>query len=167
MGMRMNRLLVAVVLTMSLVGSWVMASAVAAEEATPLSPAQLQKILKFVDTIGAKEEFPQPTAQNLGLSSDPNLVLPVVVVVTDDHNVYFCRSGLNPADYIVWVRAPDNQASYMFLTHADFKLIRAMRLLKEGFPDMLDVAASQTLSIYKYALTALAKDVDKSKIPSR
>jgi hypothetical protein len=32
---------------------------------------------------------------------------------------------------------------------------------------MLDVAASQTLSIYKYALMALAKDVDKSKSPSR
>jgi hypothetical protein len=158
----MKTLLVAVIVTMLTAGTWA-----SAEEVSPISPAQLQKLLKFVDTIGAKQEFPPPTAQNLGLSSDPNLVLPVVVVVTDDHNVYFCRSGLNPADYIVWVRAPDNQASYMFLTHADFKLIRAMRLLKEGFPDMLDVAASQTLSIYKYALVALAKDVDKSKSPSR
>jgi hypothetical protein len=157
----MKTLLVAVMVTILTAGTWA-----SAEELSPISPAQLQKILKFVDTIGAKQEFPPPTAQNLGLSSDPNLVLPVVVVVTDDHKVYFCRSELNPADYIIWVRAPDNQSSYMLLTHADFKLIRAMRLRNEGFPDMLDVTASQTLGIYKDALVALAKDVDKSKSPS-
>ena len=80
-----------------------------AEEARPISAAQLQKILKFVDTIGGKEEFPAPTAQNLGISSDPNQALPVTVVVTDNHKVYFCRSELNPADYIIWVRTADKE----------------------------------------------------------
>ena len=86
----------------------------AAEEARPISAAQLQKILKFVDTIGGKEEFPPPTAQNLGISSDPNQALPVTVVVTDDHKVYFCRSDLNPADYIIWVRAADKDRPICF-----------------------------------------------------
>jgi hypothetical protein len=150
-------LLVALIMTMLTAGMWA-----SAQESSPISPAQLQKILKFVDTIGAKQEFPPPTAQNLGLSSDPNQVLPVVVVVTDDHKVYFCRSGLNPADFIIWVRAADNESSYMFLTQADFKLIRAMRLRNQAFPDMLDASASQTLALFKDALVALAKDVDKS-----
>ena len=94
----------------------------------PISAAQLQKILKFVDAIGGKEEFPPPTAQNLGISSDPNQALPVTVVVTDNHKVYFCRSELNPADYIIWVRTADKESSYMFLTHADLKLVRALYL---------------------------------------
>src|SRR5580692_7900051 len=105
----MKELLVAFVLMMSMLSTWA-----AAEEAQPLSPAQLQKILKFVDTIGAKEEFPPPTAQNLGISSDPNQTLPVTVVVTDDHQVYFCRSELDRADYIVWARTSDKDSSYMF-----------------------------------------------------
>jgi hypothetical protein len=49
----------------------------------------------------------------------------VVAVVTDDHKVYFCRSELNPADYIIWARTADNESSYMFLTRSDLKLIRA------------------------------------------
>ena len=71
MGYRMKRLLAAAFLMMSIAATWA-----AAEEARPISPAQLQKILKFVDTIGGKEEFPPPTAQNLGISSDPNQVFP-------------------------------------------------------------------------------------------
>ena len=67
----MKKLLVAFVLVMSMASTWA-----AAEEARPISPAQLQKILKFVDTIGGKEEFPPPTAQNLGISSDPNQAFP-------------------------------------------------------------------------------------------
>jgi hypothetical protein len=96
--------------------------------------AQLQKILKFVDTIGGKEEFPGPTAQNLGISSDPNQALPVTVVVTDNHKVYFCRSELNPTDYVIWVRAADKESSYMFLTHADLKLVHALYLRNNAFP---------------------------------
>ena len=84
----MKRLLVAVGLMMSIAGTWV-----AAEEARPISAAQLQKILKFVDTIGGKEEFPPPTAQDLGISSDPNQALPVAVVVTDDHKVFFVAAS--------------------------------------------------------------------------
>ena len=72
----MKRLLVAALFAISLSGSSITtANFAAAEEARPLSAAQLQKILKFVDTIGAKEEFPPPTAQNLGVSGDPNLAL--------------------------------------------------------------------------------------------
>jgi len=100
---RMKRLLVAAILAMSMASTWTMgATWAAAEEARPpISAAQLQKILKFVDTIGGKEEFPPPTAQNLGISTDPNQKLPVTVVVTDDKKVYFCRSELNPSDYII------------------------------------------------------------------
>jgi hypothetical protein len=58
----------------------------------PISPGQLQKILKFVDTVRPRIEFLPPTAQYLGISSDPTQKLPVVAVVTDDHKVYFCRS---------------------------------------------------------------------------
>jgi len=106
---RMKRLLVAVVLVMSTLSTWA-----TAEEARPISAAQLQKILKFVDTIGGKEEFPGPTAQNLGISSDPNQALPVTVVVTDNHKVYFCRSDLNPEDHIIWVRTSDKDSSTCF-----------------------------------------------------
>jgi len=99
----MKRLLVAAIVAMSMAGSWAIAATwAAAEEARPISAVQLQKILKFVDTIGGKEEFPPPTAQNLGVSTDPNQTLPVTVVVTDNHKVYFCRSEFNPADYIIW-----------------------------------------------------------------
>ncbi len=110
---------------------------------------------------GGKEEFPPPTAQNLGISSDPNQALPVTVVVTDNHKVYFCRSELNPADYIIWVRAADNDSSYMFLTHTDLKLVRTLYLKNQAFPQVLDVPSTQIQTIYKDALAALGKDVDK------
>src|ERR1700730_9781621 len=116
----MKRFLAAAVFTMLPAGIWT-----SAQGARPISPGQLQKILKFVDTFGAKEEFPPPTAQNRGISSDPTQKLPVVAVVTDDHKAYFCRSELNPADYIIWARTADTESSYMFLTRSDLKLIRA------------------------------------------
>jgi hypothetical protein len=151
----MKRLLVAAVLVVSMAGTWV-----AAEEARPISAAQLQKILKYVDTIGAKEEFPAPTARDLGISSDPKQKLPVTVVVTDDHKVYFCRSDLNPADYIIWVRTADNDSSYMFLTDSGLKLIRVVHLKTAAFPEVLDVPTAQIQAIYNNALVALGKDVD-------
>ena len=157
----MKRLLAAAILAMSIAGSWpLVASPAAAEDARPISAAQLQKILKFVDTIGAKEEFPPPTAQNLGVTSDPNQKLPVSVVVTDDRQVYFCRSDLNPTDFIIWTRTADKDSSYMFLTHADLKLVRALHLRNNGFPDVLDVPSAQIQAMYKDALVALGKDVD-------
>jgi hypothetical protein len=154
----MKKLLVAAIFSM-----WLTGTLAAAEEALPLSPAQLQKILKFVDTIGAKEEFPAPTAQNLGVSGDPNQVLPVTVVVTNDHNIYFCRSELNPTDYIIWVRTSDSDSSYMFLTHADLKLVRALHLRINGFPDVLTAPPAPIQTMYKNALVALGKDVDHSR----
>lgn len=153
----MKTLLIAAIVTMLTAGMWA-----SAEESQPISPAQLQKILKFVDTIGAKQEFPPPTAQNLGLSTNPTQALPVVVVVTDNHKVYFCRSVLNPADYIIWARTTDNESSYMFLTHSDFKLVRALYLHAQGFPRVVDAASSQVQTIYNEALAVLAKDIDKN-----
>jgi len=158
----MKKLLAAAVVTMLMVGALTASTWVTAQETRPVSPAQLQKILKFVDTIGGKEEFPPPTAHNLGVTSDPNQALPVAVVVTDDHKVYFCRSELNPADYIIWVRIADKDASYMFLTHADLKLVRTLYLRNQGFPQIVDVPSTQIQAIYKDALLALAKDVDKA-----
>jgi hypothetical protein len=153
----MNRLLIAAIVTMLTAGTWA-----SAEEASPISPAQLQKILTFVDTIGAKQEFPAPTAHDLGLSTDPNKALPVVMVVTDNHKVYFCRSALNPADYIIWTRTTDTESSYMFLTHADFKLLRTLYLHANEFPRVVDSASNQVQTIYNDALAVLAKDVDKN-----
>jgi hypothetical protein len=157
----MKRLLAAAILAVSIVGGGAVATGpAAAQEAAPISAAQMQKVLKFVETIGAKEELPAPTAQNLGLSTDANQALPVTVVVTDDHKVYFCRSELNQADYIVWVRIADKESSYMFLTHADLKLVRALHLRFNGFPDVMDNPSAQVRAIYKDALVALGKDVD-------
>jgi hypothetical protein len=153
----MKRLLVAAVLTMLTAG--MLASA---EDAPLISPAQLEKILKFIDTApaSAKHELPSPTALSLGFSTDPTLALPVVMVVTNDHKVYFCRSELDPKDYIIWVRTADKDASYMFSTHADFKLIRAVHLRTNKFPDVIDGNSTQVQTIYKNALKALAKDID-------
>ena len=107
---QMKKLLAAAILTMMAAG--ILASA---EEAAPISPAQFQKILKFIDTIGVKQEFPAPTAQSLAISSDPNQTLPVIAVVTDDQKVYFCRSQLNP-DGLHHLGAPDEwRLSYIFL----------------------------------------------------
>ncbi len=151
----MNRLLAMVIFTMLSMGV-----AVLAQDAPPISQAQLQKLLKFIDTIGAKQEFPAPTAQNLGISADPAQTLPVILVVTNDHKVYFGRSELNPADFIIWARTPDNNASYMFSTRADLKLIRALYMRNDQFPDVVDGSSSQVQAVYKSALAALAKDVD-------
>jgi len=56
----MRRFLVAAVLTILMSGMLASGKLASAQDAPPISPAQLQKILKFVDTIGAKEEFPAP-----------------------------------------------------------------------------------------------------------
>jgi len=154
---QMKRLLAVAILTILTAG--MLASA---QDAPLISPTQFQKLQKFIDTIGAKQEFPAPTALNLGFSTDPTGPLPVVVVVTNDHQVYFCRSELNPKDYIIWVRSPDNQASYMFSTHADFKLVRALYLSNNKFPDIVDGNSTKIQTIYKDALMALAKDADSS-----
>jgi hypothetical protein len=153
----MNRLLAAAIFTVLSMGV-----SVSAQDAPPISPAQLQKLLKVVDTIGAKEEFPAPTAQNLGISTDPTRTLPVILIVTNDHTVYFGRSQIDPADYIIWVRSPDSNASYMFSTRSDFKLIRALYLRADGFPDIVDGDTTQVQEIYKKALAALVKDVNST-----
>ncbi len=102
-------------------------------------------------------------ALSLGVSDDPSKVLPVVVVVvTDDHKVYFCRSEFDPADYLIWSRTADKDSSYLFRTRSDFKLIRALYLHNEQFPQAVDTDSTQVKTIYKSALAALAKDVDKS-----
>ncbi len=136
-----------------------------AQDAPPLSAAQFEKIEKFLDTIGSKEEFPAPTAQSLGLSNDPAKALPVVSIVTDDHRVYFCRSRLNKNDYIVWVRSPGNESSYMFATRANLKLLHALHLKTNAFPEQPDITSPQIQGMYRDALAALAADVDKSRLP--
>jgi hypothetical protein len=102
------------------------------------------------------------SSANLGISSDPNQALPVTVVVIDNHKIYFCRSDLNPADYIIWVRGPEKDSSYMFLTHADLKLVRTLYLKNQAFPQVLDVPSTHIQTLYKHALVALGKDVDKA-----
>jgi hypothetical protein len=134
----------------------------AAQTAPLISPADLQKILRYIDTIGSKQNFAGPTAQNLGLSKDPSQVLPVTVIMTDDHRVYFCRSDLNHNDYIILVRMPGNGGSYMFSTNANFTLSRALYLPVSDFPRVESVNSSQILDLYKRSLTTLAADISKS-----
>jgi hypothetical protein len=137
-----------------------------AQEASPISPAQLTKMSKYLDTTGTKKSFPPPMAQSLGLSSDATLDLPVVMVQTDDHNIYFSRSELNPADYIIWARVPgDKDSSYLFATHADFKLTHGLYLHTDRFPQPIDVNSNEVQAVYKKTLAALAKDIDASPPP--
>jgi hypothetical protein len=137
----------------------------AQNRAPSVSAATLQKILKFIDKIGAKQNFPPPTAQELGLSSDVSQNLPVLTIMTDDHRVYFCRSELNPADFVIWVRMPGGTVSYMFATHSDFKLNHALYLQADNFPKVANVKSPQVQDIYKRALSALAADIGKSPPP--
>ena len=133
------------------------------QEASPISKTQLQKLLKFVDTLGAQEEFPGPTAQNLGFTDQPFLTLRVQSVVTSDHHVYFCRSELNPEDYVVW--AVNGNTSYLFSTHADFKLIRAVHLDEHNVQRLEDSKSAKIQAAYIEALRDLAKDVSTSPSP--
>ncbi len=134
-----------------------------AEEASPLSPADLKKLLTYVDTIGAKQTFPPPMAKNLGLSQDEKQDLPVVSVVTSDHRIYFCRSGLNASDYIIWVIGTDQKSSSMFVTHEDLKLVRALHLRAEAIPQLQNVTDDEVAADYEKALAALAQDLRKTK----
>jgi hypothetical protein len=51
----------------------------------------------------------------------------------------------------------------MFLTDANLKLVRALHLRANGFPDVLNSPPAQIEAIYKDALLALGKDVDHSR----
>jgi hypothetical protein len=51
----------------------------------------------------------------------------------------------------------------MFLTHADLKLDRTLYLRSQGFPQIVEAPTTQIQFIYKDALVALAKDVDKAR----
>jgi hypothetical protein len=157
----MKRWLLAVVFAMSTSGA-----VVSAADAPIISATQFQKLQKFLDTIGGKENFPAPMSEALGFSNDLTAVLPVLQITTDDHTVYFSRSQLNPEDYIIWARTKgDNQSSYMFSTHSDFKLIRALYLHTNDFPKLQDINSPKIQTLYRNALVALAKDVDKSPLP--
>jgi hypothetical protein len=136
-----------------------------AQEASPISAAQFKKLQKYLDT-GAKTALPAPTGSSLGLSSDAAQDLPVAMIWTKDNKIYFCRSELNPADYIVWVRvAGDDASSYMFATHADFKLTSALYLHTERFPQPVDIHSTQIQGLYKNALEELAKVIDSTPPP--
>jgi hypothetical protein len=154
----MKQLLAAALVTIA-VGTFA-----SAQEAPRISAAELQKILRFVDTVGSKQNLPPPTALQLGLSLDPAQILPVATVVTADHTVYFSRSELDPNDYIILAREAGNTSSYMFLTHPDFKLTRALYLRADDFPQSADANSSQVQAAYKTALIALAKDIDKTPL---
>jgi len=135
-----------------------------AQEAAPLSPANLKKLLAYVDTIGVKHTFPPPMARNLGLSQDEKQDLPVVSVETNNQKIYFCRSGLDASDYIIWVIGSDQKSSSMFVTHQDLKLARALYMHAEKIPQLQNVNDDQVLTDYKHALAALSQNLQLSKI---
>lgn len=133
-----------------------------AQDASPLSPSDLKKLLGYVDTIGVKQTFPPPMARNLGLSQDEKQDLPVVSVATNDHKIYFCRSELDAKDYIIWAIGSDEKSSSMFVTHDDLKLTRAMHMRAEAIPQLQNIDDDEILSEYNHALEALARDLKKS-----
>jgi pseudouridine-5'-phosphate glycosidase len=134
-----------------------------AENASPLSPADLKQLLTFVDTVGSKQTFAAPMAKNLGLSKDEKQDLPVVSVVTNDHRIYFCRSGLDASDYIIWVIGSDKKSSSMFVTHDDLKLSRALDLKADAIPQLQNINNDEVAANYEKALAALAQDLHKTK----
>ena len=138
------------------------ASAGFAEEAPPLSPADLKKLLGYVDTIGVKQTFPPPMARNLGLTQDEKQDLPVVSVTTNDHKIYFCRSELDAKDFIIWVIGSDEKSSSIFVTHQDLKLTRAMHMRAEAIPQLQNTDDDEILTEYRHALMALSQDLKKS-----
>jgi hypothetical protein len=158
---RIAAALLAVLITVSAV---LMAASIGfAQEASPLSPADLKKLLGYVDTIGVKQTFPPPMARNLGLTQDEKQDLPVVSVATNDHKVYFCRSELDAKDYLIWVIGADKKSSSMFVTHDDLKLARALYMRAEAIPQLQNVNEDEVLTEYKHALEALAQDLHKTK----
>jgi len=102
-------------------------------------------------------------AKNLGLSQDEKQNLPVVSVATNDHRVYFCRSGLDANDYIIWAIASDQKSSSMFVTHQDLKLARALYMRAEAVPQLQNVNDDEVEANYEKALAALAQDLNKTK----
>jgi hypothetical protein len=134
-----------------------------AQEAPPLSPADLKKLVNYVDTIGVKQTFAPPMARNLGLSQDEKQDLPVVSIVTNDHKVYFCRSELDAKDYLIWVIGSDEKSSSIFVTHQDLKLARALYMHADAIPQLQNVNEDEVLTEYKHALTALSQDLKKTK----
>ncbi len=140
------------------------ACALAAATAPPISVAQFKKLQKFLDTVGVKESFPPPTAESLGFSADPTKVLRVVEIATSDNVIYFCRSQSNRNDYVVWVRGPQNESSYMFSTHPDLKPVRALYLRAGAFPQLADVNSAQVKGVFDRALATLAADIDRSSL---
>jgi hypothetical protein len=145
------------------IGVLMTASAGSAEEAAPLSPAELKQLLSYIDSIGVKQSFPAPMAKNLGLSSDDKKDLPVVSIVTNDHRVYFCRSGLDAKDYIIWVVAPDQKSSSMFVTHQDLKLTRALSMHADAVPQLENINDAAVVTNYARGLAALSQDLRKTK----
>jgi hypothetical protein len=156
-GSRMKRWLAAAIITILTSGGF------ATAQTEPLiKPPELQKILRYIDTMGSKQNFAAPTAQNLGLSKDPSQVLPVTVIMTDDHRVYFCRSDLNHNDYVILLRMPGNGGSYMFSTNANFALSRALYLPVSDFPRVENANSSQIMDLYKRSLAEIVADINKS-----
>ena len=142
------------------------AIATAAAQEPVISPAQFQKASKYLDTAGSKYEFPSPLGQSLGLAADASGNLPVVMIQTNDHMVYFCRSELDHAVYVIWARVPgDREASYLFATGADFKPTAGLYLHTERFPQPVDLNSNEVDTFYKKTLTTLVKDIDSSPPP--
>lgn len=138
------------------------ASIASAEDASSLSPADLKKLLTYVDSIGVKQNFAPPMAKNLGLSEDEKQDLPVVSVVTSDHRIYFCRSGLDAKDYLIWVIGADQKSSSIFVTHQDLKLTRALHMRANTIPQLQNIHDDEVEVAYEKALAGLAQDLKKT-----
>ena len=143
------------------------ATAVASAQQALISAAQLQKMLKFFQIVGTKTSLSGADGRKPWIFKRrvPNPSGPHDGNV--DQTIYFCRSELNPADYVVWVRvANDKTASYMFSTHADFKMVLVC-ICAEKFPQPVDINSNEVQTVYKKALAELAEVIDRSAPPEQ
>jgi hypothetical protein len=128
----------------------------------PLSSADFNALLGYIDSIGSKQNFSAPMAKNLSLSQDDKQDLPVTCVVTNDHKIYLCRSGLDAKDYLVWVIGADKKSSTMYVTHKDLKLAVALSMHADKVPQLENISYDNVLTAYKKALAGLAQDLHKT-----
>jgi hypothetical protein len=138
------------------------ASLATAQDKSPLSPADFNALLGYVDSIGLKQSFQAPMAKNLGLSQDEKQDLPVTCVVTNDHKIYFCRNGLDAKDYLIWVIGANQKSSTMYVTHKDLKLSRALSMHAKAVPQLENIEYDTVLTAYKKALAGLSQDLHRT-----
>jgi hypothetical protein len=124
------------------------------------SAAQFQKLLRLIDTAGAKDSLPAPRGSMLGLGTDSKGDVPCVEVDTGDDRYSLARSAVDPKEFMVLADA-GNDTAYLFSTHADFRPIKAIVLHAAENPKVADPSAPETQALFQKAIVAWRTELDK------